>query len=66
MQVHVNGAAHDVPDGTSVSDLLSTLGLGDKPCAVEVNTTVIPKADHASCTLHGGDTIELVTLVGGG
>ena len=66
MHLIVNGRPHDAPDGTTLPALISAMGLTDKPCAVEVNTTLVPKAEHAACMLQDGDTIELVTLVGGG
>ncbi len=66
MNVIVNGETRDLEDGCTVSRLVEELRLGDAPCAVEVNRTVIRKAEHVSTTLGEGDTIEIVTLVGGG
>jgi sulfur carrier protein len=34
--------------------------------AVEVNLEVVPRDRHAETTLHDGDRLEVVTLVGGG
>jgi thiazole synthase len=34
--------------------------------AVELNQTVVPRADHERTALQDGDTVEIVTLVGGG
>ena len=34
--------------------------------AVEVNRELVRRADYADTTLHDGDKIEIVTLVGGG
>jgi len=34
--------------------------------AVEVNRTLVRRADHAACALQPGDHVEVVTLVGGG
>jgi thiamine biosynthesis protein ThiS len=33
---------------------------------VEVNRKVVPRRQHAEHTLRDGDTVEIVTLVGGG
>ena len=49
-----------------LTDLLRALRLSDQPCAVEVNKEVVPRRAHADSTLHEGDKIEIVTLVGGG
>jgi thiamine biosynthesis protein ThiS len=66
MRVTVNGQPREVPDRASVEDLLTDLGLRGSPCAVEVNRRLIPKARHAAHRLEEGDTVEVVTLVGGG
>lgn len=66
MRITVNGDARDYPDSVSVAGLLEALDLGSRPCAVEVNREVIPRRDHAGHALGDGDTIEIVTLVGGG
>ena len=66
MNVIVNGETRDLQAGCTVSLLIETLELGGGPCAVEVNRHVVPKAAHAATTLGEGDTIEIVTLVGGG
>ena len=66
MRITVNGQDHDLPQDLTVAALLDRMGLADKPCAVEVNRAVVRKGDHADHALAEGDTVELVTLVGGG
>ncbi len=66
MQITVNGTTRELDVGATVPQLLALLHLQDKPCAVEVNAAVVPKSEHALCTLHPGDAVEIVTLVGGG
>ena len=66
MQITVNGDAREYPDSTTVAGLLDHLELGSRPCAVEVNRSVVPKRQHADHALQPGDSIEIVTLVGGG
>ena len=66
MTVTVNGEAREVPDTTTVRDLIERLGLGNAACAAEVNREVVPKRRHAEHTWHQGDVVELVSLVGGG
>ncbi len=66
MTVTVNAERRELPEGATVYTLLETLKLANATCAVEVNRTLIRKAAHASTVLHEGDTIEIVTLVGGG
>lgn len=66
MFVVVNDQSREMPDGATVADLLESLGLSDRPVAVEVNTKLVTKAQHPKCTLSEGDRVEIVTLVGGG
>lgn len=62
----VNGETHAFPAPPTVADLLQHLGLEGKPAAVERNRHVVRKPDHAITVLSDGDTLEIVTLVGGG
>ncbi|MCH9725421.1 MAG: sulfur carrier protein ThiS [Planctomycetes bacterium] len=66
MLIQVNGETQEVPEEFTVSELLSQLGLQPKYLAVERNLILIPREEHASCTLQEGDRLEIVTLVGGG
>ena len=66
MTLTVNGQTQQFDDARTVADLLRAMGLADRPVAVEVNKAVVPKRAHADTPLHDGDTLELVTLVGGG
>ncbi len=66
MRVVVNGEDRDVPEGTSIADLLGLLGLAEVRVAVEVNRTVIPRARHPEAALSAGDRVEVVQFVGGG
>ena len=66
MKITVNDESREVPPDATVAGLLADLGLGDKPCAVEVNRELVRKGDHQPHALSEGDRVELVTLVGGG
>ncbi len=66
LEVTVNGELRTVPPGTSVAGLLNDLGLANQPVAVERNRQIVPRAEHAITALCSGDSIEVVTFVGGG
>jgi len=66
MKIEVNGETRELPDGTSISELLSELGVTQPHVAVELNLEVVPRAQHADTALRDGDRLEVVTLVGGG
>ena len=64
--VVVNGETHAVENGSSVADLLRTLGLEPQHVAVERNREIVPRATFAQTPLAPGDRLEIVTFVGGG
>jgi sulfur carrier protein len=66
MDIHINGEPQHVPQGVTVAWLIAHLQLQPKFVAVERNRELVPRAQHAQCTLRAGDQIEIVTLVGGG
>lgn len=66
MEITVNGEPREVPDGTTVADLLRQSNLQPRFLAVERNRQLVPRGEHAECRLQPGDELEIVTLVGGG
>ena len=66
MEITVNDEVKDVPEGATITQLLELLKFRPRYVAVERNRELIPRAEHANCTLQSGDRIEVVTLVGGG
>jgi len=66
MDVTINGEKATLAERTTVAEMLETRGLSRKPCAVEVNKQLVPKAEQGETRLAAGDRVEIVTLVGGG
>jgi thiamine biosynthesis protein ThiS len=66
MELTLNGERIMVEPDITVASLIRRHQLGGSACAVEVNRRIIPRRDHDSHQLHPGDTVEVVTLVGGG
>jgi len=66
MLVIVNSEPRDLEPGTTVGQLLAQLGLDKAICAAEVNREVVPRRERDGRELREGDTVEVVTLVGGG
>ncbi len=50
----------------TVEDLVALRGMRGAACAVEVNKSLVPRRDRETRELQDGDTVEIVTLVGGG
>ena len=65
MELTVNGEKRSFP-GESLVGLLADLNLQGKPCAIEINRQLVPASEHADRQLADGDTVEILTLVGGG
>ena len=66
MRITINGETRDIPENTTVADLIDELGLSGAICAAEVNKSVVPRDKRAETRLSDGDSVEIVTLVGGG
>ena len=66
MKLKVNGEARELPDGSTVAQLLAALNVTVGRVAVEVNTAVVRRARHEQHRLAEGDQVEIVTFVGGG
>ena len=66
MQVIVNGRASEVPDGTSLPELVESLGLRVGSVVVEHNGTALLRSELAGAQLADGDRLELVRAVAGG
>ena len=64
--VTVNGAPRDVPDGTTVPELLDALGLRAGSVVVEHNGTALLRSEVERATLADGDVLEIVRAVAGG
>lgn len=66
MRVLVNGEPRDVADQTTLVQLVSLLKLKPEQIAIEVNRTVVRRAEWPATVLAAGDTVEIVHFVGGG
>lgn len=67
MKLTVNGKNEIVSDEVrTIVDLLAALNIPREQVAVMLNGDVIRRADHEQTELHDGDTVEIITIVGGG
>jgi len=61
-----NGEEIEVPDGSTVDDLLHQLGLGARWVLVERNGEPVARSEVTTTVLQPGDRLELVRAVAGG
>ena len=63
--VKVNGTELDIA-GKTVSEYLATTNYDPKRIAVERNGDIVFKAQYDIAVLEDGDSLEIVSFVGGG
>jgi thiamine biosynthesis protein ThiS len=66
MRLTVNGELFETSKPATITELLRELQIEPGKVAVEVNLSIIRKADYATFKLHDGDKVEVVNFVGGG
>lgn len=66
VQLQINGEVRELPDGASVTQVLSVFGLGEDRVAVEHNGRIVERAQYGVTVLREADALEIVRFVGGG
>ncbi|MDQ3915780.1 MAG: sulfur carrier protein ThiS [Actinomycetota bacterium] len=66
--ISVNGEARAVPEGTTVIDLIASLGHdpAGRGIAAAVNGEVTPRSAWGSTVVGEGDRVEILAAIGGG
>jgi sulfur carrier protein len=68
MTVVVNGAAHELPAGTTVRGLLEALEVpgGERGVAIAVDAEVVPRGEWDTTELDDGARVEVLRAIQGG
>lgn len=66
MNITLNGKPFPLTQEISLSQLLESLGLHDKPVIAELNEIAILPRLYPQTIIRSGDRLELVTLAAGG
>lgn len=66
MKAAINGQERELPDGTTVAQLLELLDAPRSGIAVARNEKVVRRAEYATSELHDGDSVEIIKAVAGG
>lgn len=64
--VYINGEEKDNYDGVTVEEMVTREGFQKSRIAVEINGVIVSKQTYQETILQSGDTIEVVSFVGGG
>ena len=66
LEIELNGAAHAMPEGGNLHDLVTALGLAGQAVALAVNRCVVPRERWAATPLRPRDRVDVVRAIGGG
>lgn len=66
IMITINGKNVKLPEGTCVSEYLAENQYQPNRIAIELNGKILPKSLYTSTALKDGDTMEIVSFVGGG
>lgn len=64
--IRLNGHGREIPEGTTIADLLHLAGYGGRRVAVERNGEIVPRSRHVQTVVAAGDQLEVVHAIGGG
>lgn len=64
--IQLNGEEYLLDGDPRLPALIERLGMRRGRIAVEINQTVVPRAQYDSVVLKPGDRVEIVNFVGGG
>ncbi len=66
MKILLNGKEHPLEQKMSVSELLASMNLSDKPVVVEHNQKALFPREYQQTTLNEGDQVEIISIAAGG
>lgn len=66
MLIFVNGAQRQLPDGSTMAALVTTMELAGQRFAIEVNEEIVPRSTFENYRLFEQDRVEIVQAIGGG
>lgn len=64
--IKINGEEKHFGSPTTVSDYIKDAGFKTERIVVELNRNILPKSEYDNTVLKDGDTVEIVSFVGGG
>jgi sulfur carrier protein len=64
--IQLNGVPYSIDGDTRLLALVEKLNIRRGRIAIELNQSVVPKAEWARVSLKPGDKVEIVNFVGGG
>ena len=66
MQVKINGAVDEIPDNSSIRDVLTARKLPVDIVIIALNDEIIKREKWASLKLNSNDRLDIIRIMGGG
>ena len=66
MELEINGEPRKLPEGLTITALVTHLDIKTDRVAVELNQQIVPRGNWDTTMLKDGDHLEIVHFVGGG
>jgi len=66
VKISVNGQSHELEESKTLQDLIKQSAINNNFLVAELNGDIIKKPQWNETCLNDGDSLELVTLFGGG
>ena len=66
LKINLNKKEKRLPENLSLNDLISLLKLNSKGIVLEVNLDIIKQKNWKNFILKDGDSVEIITFMGGG
>ncbi len=66
MHITLNGEQRQFPDSLTVLGLLESLAVQHQRVAVELNESIVKKDRYNATVIKDGDSLEIVSFMGGG
>ncbi len=66
MQVKINGAVDEIPDNSSIRDVLAARKLSVDIVIIALNDEIIKQEKWESLKLNSNDKLEIIRIMGGG
>jgi sulfur carrier protein len=66
MRIELNGRPHELPEGTTVAGMITSVTGSARGSAAVVDGEVVPRSAWSDVALREGQSVELITAVQGG
>ena len=66
MHITLNGQSRGIASGQTLRDLVLSMNLDPAVVVAELNRDIVPGTQFAATVLRDGDSLELLSFVGGG